>query len=210
MNSSVPLCVCVCIRYVHAHINLYACSCVCACQWVSFFTSVCVSTYSDYQSSAVCLTTGAVSFDCIDSVLLHAVMKDEKWTACSEYEVIGLHLVCHGSQGAEAEGDRGRKMGGDWNFTCAQLFVCISVCVGMCENLCLLDDRLLSIQSCSAVWCSYLCDVSGKIVSTNKTKKSESRSLIAHVLVLCHNTLLQMISHPQQYVQAMYAQLPVC
>ena len=52
--------------------------CVLLYQFVSVGVLVCVSTYPDYQSSAYCLTTGVASFDCIDLVSLHAVMKDEK------------------------------------------------------------------------------------------------------------------------------------
>lgn len=89
---------CVCALCIYTHINLYAHLCVRVC--MSFFTSahVCVSTYPDYHSSAVCLTTEALSFHCHDSVLLHTAQKDKKWAACSQFEVIGLHLVSYGSQ----------------------------------------------------------------------------------------------------------------
>lgn len=66
------LCVCVCALY-YIHVNLYVCLrvCSCLCQYQSWLPVFC------------CLTTVVVSFDCIDLVLLHAVMKDKKWTACS-------------------------------------------------------------------------------------------------------------------------------
>lgn len=110
-DSSVPLYACV----TRIHINLYACGFF----FPFFFTAtcvlVCVGFHPDYQSFAVSLTTRAVSFDCIDFVLLPAVMKDEKWTACSEYEVIGLLLVSHGSQEERGEKDGRNLRGVGWN-----------------------------------------------------------------------------------------------
>lgn len=77
----------VCVLYINTHINLNAYVSSWLFVWVFFFlcllffTTTCVLVciiHSDYLSSAVCLTAGAASFDCIDLVLLHAVMKDEK------------------------------------------------------------------------------------------------------------------------------------
>lgn len=102
---------------------------------------------------SACLTTGAVSSDCFDSVPLHAVLKDEKWTACSEHEAIGLHTVSYFSQEAEIEGDRGS------NSTCARLYVCTSEL--QCNvNTCVLyqmqnHHSQLCVQVCSGGSCSF-------------------------------------------------------
>lgn len=55
------------------HIQISVCASACNLFSFSFFFAslrvlVGVSFYPDYQSSAPCLTTGAVSFDCIDLV----------------------------------------------------------------------------------------------------------------------------------------------
>lgn len=111
------LCVCPLYKYTHKFECIWAPGFLCGClkkkTFLLFFTTTCVLVciiHSDYLSSAVCLTTGVVSFDCIDLVLPHAVMKDEKWTAWSECEVIGLHPVSHDYRKPRGEED-GRNIG---------------------------------------------------------------------------------------------------
>lgn len=68
----------VCEHYINAHINVL---CVHGCLFFSSFASTCVLVciiHNDYQPSAVCQATEAVSLDCIDLVPPHAVMKNEK------------------------------------------------------------------------------------------------------------------------------------
>lgn len=103
-TSACFICVFVFVHYINSHTNLYArvhsllCVGGCVFKIIILFTTMCVLVcvvLTDYEPSVVCQTTEAVSFDCIDLVPVHAVMKDEKWTAWSECEVIGLHLVSH-------------------------------------------------------------------------------------------------------------------
>lgn len=67
--------------YVCANIdcaNTSAHSCVCVQLYKSVCSFVSVPTLITSLLLSVCLTTGAVSFDCIDSVLLRAVLKNGK------------------------------------------------------------------------------------------------------------------------------------
>lgn len=105
---------CVYEHYINAHINVL---CVHGC-FFSSFTSTCVLVciiHTDYESSAVYQATEAVSLDCIDLVPLHAVMKNEKWTAWPECEVIGLHLVSRGLPRRRGEDDGGNLGSLGWN-----------------------------------------------------------------------------------------------
>lgn len=157
------------MHYMHTR-NTHNCRCtfICVCMSVGviFYKSVLLFVsvpIPDYQS-AVCLTTGAVSFDCIDSVPLRAVMKHEKWTVCSEHEVIGLHLVSHGSQEAEEKAKVGRRGVGRVTAWC--VYKCMLVLV-VWSTSCVLSTMDASAHSEHNASFILRCDVGNKIISAN-------------------------------------------
>ena len=169
---------------------MHACRCaplqVCVCSWLCLYISW----------LPTCLTTGVVSFDCIDSVPPpHAVMKDEKWTARSEHEVIGLHLVSHGPREAEAAGGGGGRL----RLT--------AVCMPVWEVV-LGDDQLLRIHTVSVTL--FICDVGGKNSSQSIkpieicSDRSCSRSVSS-----CRSYNVP-TEFPAPVIQTVYPQLSVC
>lgn len=143
---------CVCALCIYTHINLYACvlMCVCVrarvclCVCHSLQVLVCVSTYPDYQSSA-CLSD---HWGCLlwlpqfsAATCSNETRKKKEnllyfiFIGCSEYEVIGLHLVSY----------------------CSQEAVCVLLCVHVQKQ----GVWCFVLSLFSIYTCKLSCDVSG-------------------------------------------------